>query len=564
MYFGYPLVQEIQTMQTLWPGILEALQESRIENWEPIRSMVEAWIYPERVNVLVSSDLHNVMRSFAGQMLCDIVLIAKDRPSLDFGHFQVLATTGVGVAQIISACHGEPTTCSYFRSDSALSVTVNRKMAKVQPSMMHWVSQMVEQLDLKIEVPLDADFEILYPAEDLQNWEVAEKQQNLNVQELARAWVGLDPKWVADRISTIEREAESAGRMWPRWTPVLCQELARNIMSPNSWIHAFIDAGTTADLLIPFLQKAAVIKEPGWIDLSLLCLEQPSFRGAAISVVLMLADPPEELLSEVIRNLSGFGQLIKTYCIRNQIPEHTVERLLRHGDLAISGAAALGEWSANPKGTVRDSLQGAWRDAVLNVVEDDYRLAEILRGNPDLAYNWLRNRILEGYPPLFRYKRAIRAVTDMLDLDAKRSILRQFPETYEVAEVVASLIDEDLDLYRELLNTERLEILHLVPLAGTIEGIWAEKAKLALDAGYQPGEIAGAAYGYPMSVTVKWGKESMMWAEWIERWTQICSHEDEQIREVGEAGKDFAQARYEEALKRERDEAVYGSDWDLR
>jgi hypothetical protein len=38
---------------------------------------------------------------------------------LDFGHFQALATAGAGVAQIISACHGKPTTCSYFRPDSA-------------------------------------------------------------------------------------------------------------------------------------------------------------------------------------------------------------------------------------------------------------------------------------------------------------------------------------------------------------------------------------------------------------------------------------------------------------
>ena len=149
------------------------------------------------------------------------------------------------------------------------------------------------------------------------------------------------------------------------------------------------------------------------------------------------------------------------------------------------------------------------------------------------------------------------AAAGVLDVDARRRLLRQVPETGEAAEFVACLIGKNPDLYRALLRDERLQPYHMVPLAGHPEGEWIEMAKLALDAGYSSKEVALAIYGFGMEFG--WiGSESEMWSGWVERFERLCSHEDERIREVGEMGKAHMEENLRRALNRERQEAIYG------
>jgi hypothetical protein len=157
------------------------------------------------------------------------------------------------------------------------------------------------------------------------------------------------------------------------------------------------------------------------------------------------------------------------------------------------------------------------------------------------------------------YKQAIEAAIDALDIESRSQLLGQLPAAYEMAEFIDRLVGESLDLYLELLNNKQLESLHLVPLAGHPEGSWIEKAKLALDAGYSNEEVALSVYG-PVGVTVEWiGSESRMWSSWVERFDKLCSYEDEGIRKVGKAGKAYASRNWEQALERERKEAIYGT-----
>jgi len=505
--YGYILADEMLAVQGLWPKILDVIRTLKIVDWEPLHIMVEAWAYPGRVNVKMSPETSHTMRSFAGQMLGDVVSLAKNRPGV-----------------------------------------------------LHWASQIAEHLDVEIEIPLDPDFETLYPVEDLEDWEAAEKQQISAVRKLANVWSKLDPIWVVERIVSIEHEAQSTGVRWPRWTPFLCAEIARNTLSPNAWVRAMTDTDATCDLVEPFLRKAAEVEEKGWIELAFACLDRPTLRGATISLTLTLSDSPENLIARVLQEMGGYAQLVEIHCIRNEVPEHLVGRLLRHEDAAIASAAARGEWHADPEGTVRDSLCGDWRDVVINRVSNDYWLRRVLKDDPLLAYEWLQARMVKQAPELFRYENTVETAVNALDIEARRRILHQVPETYEVAELVACLVSENLALYRELLNDERLKRLHLVPLLGHPEGVWVEKAKLALDAGYSFEEVANAVYGYPMIIS--WdGKESAMWAGWVERFDLLCSHEDERIRKVGEAGKAKAKAFRNRALEQERNEAIYGIGW---
>jgi len=411
--YGYPLMDEILAIQGLWLEVLEIIKTVEITNWEPIRQMTEAWAYSGRVNVKTSSEMYYTMRSFAGQMLHDIVSLAKDRPGV-----------------------------------------------------LHWTSRIAEHLGLEIEIPLDSAFEILYPVEDLEDWKTAQEQQISAVRELAKEWSRLDPVWVVERITSIEYEARSVRVAYPRWTPLLCTEIAENTTPPSIWIQAMMEADAASDLVELFLCRAAEIEDPEWIELAFACLERPTLRSATISLVLTLSDPPENLLAAVLQKTDGYAKLVEIHCIRNQVPEHLVRRLLRHESAAIASAAAQGEWHADPERSVRDSLRGDWRDVVIKRVSDDFWLGRVLKDDTLLACEWLEARMAEQDPELFKYKNAVEAATSELDIEARRRILQQVPETYGIEELVACLVGENLALYRELLNDERLKRLHLAPLLG--------------------------------------------------------------------------------------------------
>ncbi|MCK4450749.1 MAG: hypothetical protein KAX26_09170, partial [Anaerolineae bacterium] len=47
---------ELRAVQELWPPVLEILQIIPFTDWTPVRRMVEAWVYPGRFNIRISSE----------------------------------------------------------------------------------------------------------------------------------------------------------------------------------------------------------------------------------------------------------------------------------------------------------------------------------------------------------------------------------------------------------------------------------------------------------------------------------------------------------------------------
>ncbi len=191
-------------------------------------------------------------------------------------------------------------------------------------------------------------------------------------------------------------------------------------------------------------------------------------------------------------------------------------------------------------------------------MRDDHFLGEVLRENSDLAYEWLRARSAETRPEFWRYSQATEAAVGVLSVESRQRLLHELPnDRYSIGSLAARLVGEDLDLYRRLLDDQQLSGLHLAPLAGEPDAAWLAKARLALEAGYSPGQVAEAVHDWPAGFT--WmGNESDMWDKWIERFERLRSHPDERIQRVGKAGKECNAARRDDALVRERHRAVYG------
>jgi hypothetical protein len=55
---------------------------------------------------------------------------------------------------------------------------------------------------------------------------------------------------------------------------------------------------------------------------------------------------------------------------------------------------------------------------------------------------------------------------------------------------------------------------------------------------------------------VSWGEESAFWCRWVERFQRLAGDEESDVRRIGEAGLAYATAQREEALRKERHEAV--------
>jgi sugar phosphate permease len=66
--------------------------------------------------------------------------------------------------------------------------------------------------------------------------------------------------------------------------------------------------------------------------------------------VLTLPTPPQGFLFAALARLKGYASLVEYKSAVGSIPVETLARLLGQDDPKISGAPAIGEWRADPKG----------------------------------------------------------------------------------------------------------------------------------------------------------------------------------------------------------------------
>lgn len=505
IHFGSLPTDELLAVAGLWDEVLAIIGDVRIEHWEPIRRLIENWVYPSRSTLgrAMPEEIYGLMQEQSAGMLADIIPLVND-----------------------------------------------------QPGIMQWASRIAEHLNLEIEIPVDGEFQTLYPGRELEDWRAAEERQAVAVRELAAQWSHENPATIVERIVFIETEAQKLDSHYPRWTPYLCTQIAQQVKSVIPWLRALMKVEVTGDLVAPFLSKAAQSEQPGWQDIAFACLDRQNYKAATIAITLRLQDPPQELFKRVLEHLPDSSQTVETMCMRNDVSEATLSQLLKHESPAVAVAAAKGEWYADPKYEIRESLYESWRNVIVNRATEGYWLKQVFRRDPTLAYNWLETQLARSDFMFFRRDDETKAAIDSLDATVRKEVLRLVSsDRLRSDELVAYIVGDDLDVYKMLLSSKRLRALHLAPLLGFPEGAWAQKALLALDAGHSAEKVAESVHGGFYSWS---GNESDMWGEWVEKFEALCSHENERIQEVGVIGRHHAKARQNSALQRERNEAVFG------
>lgn len=502
---GLLLSDELSRLKELWPRVVELVERLEDAPWRYLFEVVHGWAYPGlHTGGNLPEELSEDLRAFAERMLADVVRV----------------------------CHGHP-------------------------GVLHKAAEYARELGWDLEITPDPEFETLFPVEELRadNWRTIQKQQISAVRELAAIWGDRTLLEVSERVARLEAAAEDVNKTYPRHTPVLCEEIAARAEHPLEWLRALLDNGVRPDLVIPFLSKAASSGEEGWEDVACECLGNSSLEFATISVVLTTPDSPSGLLANVSEQLGRFVNVVKIYCMRGQVPEGTLARLLRHEDPKVAGSAAAGEWYADPRGDVRGSLELDWRAAMLRAPTDQHLVSEILQSDPTLAHDWLLRRVSEerllGDVDL---EPTVEGALSPLDREQKLSVLRAIRSGSMYHSLAVAIVGDDLELYGEFLNDELTEV-HVWPLVSTPTGSWPDKAVLALNAGFSAADVASAAF---LSITGWSGNESDMWEKWIGWFSGLLSHDNEGIRLVAKYGVAHARQKKRRALGEEQDEDVYG------
>lgn len=499
---GLVTQQDMQQVRAFWPAVLERIAMAPRTLWGPLKEMVSTWAYPRAGHQELPEEIEAEARDFAGQMLRDVAAAAQGSPGI-----------------------------------------------------VHWASQIADRVGIELSLAIDPVFETLYPRREPEDWQAAAQEQQARASELAASLANQPASIVARQILQCEEEARLMGHAWPRWTPFVCEELARRVEDAEPYIRSLLEGGATADLVQPFVQRLLREKPEHGAARAQECLGIEKQRLPTVATLLTTEVVSDDLVELALSCLDGGAKLVEVLCMRNQVSEPILRRLLSHTVDAIAVAAAVGEWIADPRGQVRTPVRQEWEQAILRSTGEEWPLKEILTAEPALAFGWLRRRlaIRDG---LWRCRETIEAAIRPLNGEQRRQLLGEIPEDLFPPETVQLLIGDDLELFKELLSNERLKGLRLAPLIGHPNpGGWAAKADLALAAGYAPGDIALAALGRGWSWS---GSEAAMWNDWVSRFQLLRDHVNPQVREVGAAGIVICSERSDRAAEREREEDIRG------
>lgn len=490
---------EMRSVWSLWTKVIKLIQTVNVENWRPVQDIVGSWAYPRRVRNNVSDKTRKLMRKIARDILCDVIKEAKDHQGI-----------------------------------------------------LRWAKRVAMRCHFRIKIDLNKEFEALYPVIDRVDWRKQQKELDRSTNKLAKQWCALTPQKVIDKLTIFEQQANQSRSTWMRGTPLLCHKLTEKTKSPGIWVKGILKNGLSSDLLDPFLRRSVEMKEKGWIGLLEECLNKESYRPLVVSIVLTTKSVPDELVNKVLDKLEGLSHQVRMGCLHTQISEHTVKRLINHKDILISIAAAIGEWENEPKGEIRKAFRTDWRAAIIRCEHEEYALEDIFKDDPTIALEWLEARISEDSGELSEYNKTASDAVDVLNNKQKQRILGKMRNNYGCRWLTRKVIGNDISLYKRLLKDKKMKYLHLAPLKDRFQGEWI---KTALEAGYKPDEVEHDIRAYSMSWS---GKESNMWAGWIEKFSRLCEDKDPNIRMVGEIGQRDAKDNQERALERERKEAIHG------
>jgi hypothetical protein len=421
------------------------------------------------------------------------------------------------------------------------------------PGLHAHFGRLAEQFEISLELEQDPIFLLLYNHDRYDRNPDSRREKEAvrgeQIKTLATEWAQDDPQVVIRRIAFYEEEAKKSSGHF-RSMPDFFWELAGVVQEPELWLDECLSQGLKSDLIGPFLWRIVQDRRAGWESLLNRSLGIESLQWRAATLVLELEDTPLTLLAKVFGEFSDLTTLVEQRCQNRRVPVATLRKLLQHSRWDTALAAATGEWWAEPQGEVREEVLADWRSAILRSRTDEYSDTEpnmglqyslgcILSGDASLSLEWLRSRLRDPDLPQYLmgdspFAHALRA----LGKDQRLALLQELEPVPIAGDMIPLLIREDVEVYGQALALRRLSEYHLAPLAGLPQKAWPDLALVALQAGYEPAQIAGAAFEKTDAVV---GSGIEYWEKWDLAFAEIGREGTPELQEVSRHGRKIAQ-----------------------
>ena len=494
----------LEGLAELWPDLLDVIAASKETPWNDLLSMISSWRYGDPV-IDLPDDTESFMGQFADKMLLDLVEVTRERPGVQ-----------------------------------------------------HRLRSEIQKSGVAAHLHLDSDFELAHP--DRQTFSMDENKRL--AEALASALSERSAEELAGSLARVEREALFAG--FGGRNVILgtaCEILANRVAAPLDMVEALLMNRISVEVVEPFLAKAAAQEASRWASWLDSLLGDDKYKEMAVGIIVSHPAPPDGLLSVAMSKVPETPGIVRDWCARGRVANQTLEALLCHWDDVVAVSAAVGHWSADPRGTVSDQHTESWRNAVLRPVEypdRDWGLGEILLSDGELATEWLVSVLQRDTSPGLglQWAETLSKAVQAMNSQQRRRVLETLPTgpTYSWHLVAELVTQGNLDMYGELLCRQDLKGYHLSPLPGHPDLSWQAMAKLACEAGYSVEEIAAATVSYPRS----WrGSESEMWGR-VRSAFEVLFDRDVPIGAIARIAADIITERENYAKAIEEDEAVRG------
>jgi hypothetical protein len=488
----------------LWPRTVHLISTLDISHWNPFLSIVHDWLFGRMENQ--GADEQEFVSTCAKQMVADLA-----------------------------------------------------KIAQAHPGVLHHLKRDVAWARVDISIPSNEFFDVLYPIERPRgNWEEREAKQFQQVLNLAKTWSQEPVDSVIDRITWIEKEANSVNLNYPAHLNRLCYDLANNVSDPLLWARKMIEKQVNPNFVIPFLETAVRINdEDSWNTLEA-CMDSNVYTAVGVLITLSYNAVPQNLVARALERINEVSWIARNLTYNPNVSEQVRKSLLEHNEMQVAVNAVEGETHRYVAGELSDALKNSYEKAFIRFAksQDDFTVSQAVKNNEDLAYRWLRSIMNEEeYPRFYLYDSALEAAVAALGLEKRQQLIQEVPNRWGFDELVILLVGDDLALYKAMVKNSKLSELHLIPLQGQPNKAWIERAKVALDAGYSPKAIVGATFPIMHSYS---GDESKYWQGWIDAYSTLLDNEDVRIREIGKLGVASKTAQRDSALFKEKQEAIHG------
>ncbi len=396
MHAGILPSNAVPEVLDLWEEVRDVVIDFTRESWEALEEMLTHWVYPDVLTLGqgVPEETATRLRAVPMRILHDLQPLATERPGLQWE-----------------------------------------------------LAQWAERLGISLAMPLDPDFCVLFPSDEhlsADNYQAQEEEQRRAARDLAELWASRPPEEAVSRLAFYEREGETFGHRQTEALYAFYEELAKEAEFPERWLRCLLDGQLSALAVAHFLSRVVEERGPGWRELVGECLGSAVFGALAAREVVCAEGMAEDLIESALRTIRP--DQVSAACQRDEVPPGTIRSLLTDPNGQTRLAAAVGMWLSDPRGQIEAEMSNAWRQAVVSAGEGggiDHRpaatsvhwLKDILKGDPDLAFEWLFARLddARGYEAVGR-DGVYCAAANALNLQDRR----RFLETTEPSHLAGS------------------------------------------------------------------------------------------------------------------------------